>query len=112
MRDQDLKAFSEEVKKGFVEVLGDKSSFKRKKVMEKLYVYNSSGAAEFVSADEVGVKGLPEREWDKIKLDKADYGIINQFAVYEDVIRVKVEKGFNGDEVLAEVERIDEKYWG
>ena len=28
MRDQDLKGFSEEVKKGFVEALGDKSSFK------------------------------------------------------------------------------------
>jgi len=27
MRDQDLKAFSEEVKKGFVEALGNKSSF-------------------------------------------------------------------------------------
>lgn len=31
MRDQDLKAFSEEVKKGFVEALGDKSSFKKNK---------------------------------------------------------------------------------
>tara|TARA_R100000329_G_scaffold128595_1_gene107411 strand:- start:135 stop:236 length:102 start_codon:yes stop_codon:yes gene_type:complete len=29
MRDQDLKKFSEEVKKGFVEALGDKSSFNR-----------------------------------------------------------------------------------
>ena len=27
MRDQDLKLFSEKVKKGFVEALGDKSSF-------------------------------------------------------------------------------------
>lgn len=34
MRDQDLKAFSEEVKKGFVEALGDKSSFK---TTESLY---------------------------------------------------------------------------
>ena len=32
MRDQDLKKFSEEVKKGFVEALGDKSSFKRKEI--------------------------------------------------------------------------------
>ena len=109
MRDQDLKLFSEEVKKGFVEALGNKSSFNRKKVMEKLYVYNSSGAAEFVSADEVGVKGLPEGEWEKVKVDS---GILKQFAVYDDVIRVKVEKGFNRNEVLAEVERIDEKYWG
>jgi hypothetical protein len=36
MRDQDLKAFSEEVKKGFVEALGDKSYFKSKKVMSHL----------------------------------------------------------------------------
>lgn len=30
MRDQDLKAFSEEVKKGFVQALGDKSYFSSK----------------------------------------------------------------------------------
>ena len=32
MRNQDLKGFSEEVKKGFVEALGDESSFKRKEI--------------------------------------------------------------------------------
>jgi len=37
MRDQDLKAFSEEVKKGFVDALGNKSSFfNEKKVKKKL----------------------------------------------------------------------------
>jgi len=37
MRDQDLKAFSEEVKKGFVDALGNKSSFfNEKKVNKKL----------------------------------------------------------------------------
>ena len=35
MRDQDLKSFSEEVKKGFVEALGDKSSFFNEKKVEK-----------------------------------------------------------------------------
>lgn len=34
MRDQDLKAFSEKVKKGFVDALGNKSSFfNQKKVV-------------------------------------------------------------------------------
>jgi len=107
MRDQDLKAFSEEVKKGFVDALGNKSSFKKQLV--KKYVYNSIGVNEFVKADEVGVKGLPEGEWEKIEVDS---GILKQFAVYDDVIRVKVEKGFNEEEVLAEVARIDEKYFG
>jgi len=37
MRDQDLKTFSEEVKKGFVDALGNKSSFfNEKKVKKKL----------------------------------------------------------------------------
>ena len=41
MRDQDLKAFSEEVKKGFVEALGDKSSFKN-----QITVYDSLDAPD------------------------------------------------------------------
>jgi|TARA_R100000353_G_scaffold21379_1_gene19122 hypothetical protein len=34
MIDQDLKAFSEEVKKGFVEALGNKSSFSSPQVIK------------------------------------------------------------------------------
>ena len=41
MRDQDLKGFSEEVKKGFVEALGDKSSFKN-----QITVYDSLDAPD------------------------------------------------------------------
>jgi hypothetical protein len=61
MRDQDLKAFSEEVKRGFVEALGDKSSFSSLQVIrfftddltgdECAIVYN--GSEEIcVTADE------------------------------------------------------------
>jgi len=41
MRDQDLKKFSEEVKKGFVEALGEKSSFKN-----QITVYDSLDAPD------------------------------------------------------------------
>ena len=34
MRDQDLKEFSNEVKRGFVEALGDKSSFSSPQVIK------------------------------------------------------------------------------
>jgi len=77
--------------------------------MVKLFMYNSIGGNEIVSAESVGVENVSNSEWEKIDIDS---GILKEFAVYDDVIRVKVEKGFNEFEVLDEVARIDEKVWG
>ena len=77
--------------------------------MLKLYIYNSVGVNEIVSAESVGVENVRNGEWEKIDIDS---GILKEFAVYDDVIRVKVEKDFNELEVLDEVARIDEIYWG
>jgi len=77
--------------------------------MVKLFVYNSIGVNEIVSAESVGVENVSNSEWEQIDIDS---GILKEFAVYDDVIRVKVEKGFNEFEVLDEVARIDEKVWG
>ena len=75
----------------------------------KVFIYNQIGVNEIVSADAVGVNGMPEREWEKIDIES---DIIKQYAVYDDVLRVKVEEGFNEDMLLDEVERIDEEVFG
>lgn len=77
--------------------------------MVKLFVYNSIGVNEFVSAESVGVENVRNGEWEKIEVDSK---VIKEFAVYDDVIRVKVEKDYNELEVLDEVARIDEEVFG
>ena len=66
MRDQDLKKFSEEVKKGFVEALGDKSSFKRKEIKNLKLLPNT---ALFWGDDAEDVKistGITQATFDKM----------------------------------------------
>jgi hypothetical protein len=46
MLDQDLKRFSEEVKKGFVKALGDKSSFSNPESLDSITVYDSLDAPD------------------------------------------------------------------
>jgi len=76
----------------------------------KVYLYNHSGVEEIVSAEAVGVENLSENDWEKI--DGIESDIIKQYAAYEDVLRVKVEKGFNEDLLLDEIARIDEEVFG
>jgi len=78
--------------------------------MTNLFIYNHSGVEEIVSAEAVGVENLSENDWEKI--DGIESDIIKQYAVYEDVLRVKVEKGFNEDLLLYEIARIDEEGFG
>jgi len=75
----------------------------------KVYLYNHSGVEEIVSAEAVGVENLSENDWEKQDVES---DIIKQYAVYEDVLRVKVEKGFNEDLLLDEIARIDEEVFG
>jgi len=75
----------------------------------ELFVYNQVGVNELVGPEDVGVEGVSENEWEKINVDS---DIIKEYAVYDDVLRVKVEESFNEDMLLGEVERIDEEVFG
>ena len=77
--------------------------------MTKLFIYNQYGLNEIVDADSVGGNDIPKSEWEIIDFES---DVVKEFAVYDDVLRVKVDDDFNEDEVLAEVDRLDEEYFG
>jgi len=75
----------------------------------ELFIYNQIGVNEIVDIDAVGGNDIPKDEWEIIDF-KSD--VVKEFAIYDDVLRVKVEEEFNEDLVLDEVERLDEDYFG
>ena len=75
----------------------------------ELFIYNQIGVNEIVDADDVGGNDISKDEWEIIDF-KSD--IVKEFAIYDDVLRVKVEEDFNEDLVLDEVDRLDEEYFG
>lgn len=77
--------------------------------MVTLFVYNSIGVNEFVSPETVGVEYLSSSDWEKIDIDSS---IIKKFYVFEDVIKIKVDKDYDESEVLKEIDRIDEVVFG
>ena len=77
--------------------------------MTNLFIYNQIGVNEIVDIDAVGGNDIPKDEWEIIDF-KSD--AVKEFAIYDDVLRVKVEEEFNEDLVLDEVERLDEEYFG
>ena len=77
--------------------------------MTNLFIYNQIGVNEIVDIDSVGGNDIPKNEWEIIDF-KSD--AVKEFAIYDDVLRVKVDDDFDEDEVLAEVDRLDEEYFG
>ena len=77
--------------------------------MTNLFIYNQIGVNEIVDIDSVGGNDIPKNEWEIIDF-KSDS--VKEFAIYDDVLRVKVDDDFDEDEVLAEVDRLDEEYFG
>lgn len=77
--------------------------------MTNLFIYNRIGVNEIVDADLVGGNDIPKNEWDIIDFKS---NVVKEFAIYDDVLRVKVDGDFDEDEVLAEVDRLDEEYFG
>lgn len=77
--------------------------------MTNLFIYNRIGVNEIVDADLVGGNDIPKNEWDIIDFKS---NVVKEFAIYDDVLRVKVDGVFDEDEVLAEVDRLDEEYFG
>ena len=75
----------------------------------ELFIYNQIGVNEIVDIDDVGGNDIPKNEWEIVDI-KSD--IIKEYAIYDDVLRIKVEDGFDEDDVLAEVDRLDEEYFG
>lgn len=77
--------------------------------MTNLFIYNRVGENEIVDIDDVGGRDIKENEYDILDFES---DVIKEFALYDDVLRVKVEDDFDEDEVLAEVDRLDEEYFG
>lgn len=77
--------------------------------MTNLFIYNQIGVNEIVDIDSVGGNDIPKNEWEIIDF-KSD--AVKEFAIYDDVLRVKVDDDFDEDKVLAEVDRLDEEYFG
>ena len=77
--------------------------------MTNLFIYNRFGENEIVNADLVGGNDIKENEYDILDFES---DVIKEFALYDDVLRIKVEDDFDEDEVLAEVDRLDEEYFG
>ena len=77
--------------------------------MTNLFIYNRFGENEIVNADLVGGNDIKENEYDILDFES---DVIKEFALCDDVLRIKVEDDFDEDEVLAEVDRLDEEYFG
>ena len=77
--------------------------------MTNLFIYNRVGENEIVDIDDVGGRDIKENEYDILEFESE---IIKEFALYDDVLRIKVDDDFDEDEVLAEVDRLDEEYFG
>ena len=77
--------------------------------MTNLFIYNRFGENEIVNADLVGGNDIKENEYDILDFES---DVIKEFALYDDVLRIKVEDDFDEREVLAEVDRLDEEYFG
>ena len=69
--------------------------------MVDLFVYNSIGVNEFVSGE-----GWEDYDYEEVDVDSK---VIKEFYVYDDIIKIKVDKGYNEVEVLDEIDRIDEE---
>jgi len=69
--------------------------------MVELFVYNSIGVNEFVSGE-----GWEDYDYEEVDVDSK---VIKEFYVYDDIIKIKVDKGYNEVEVLDEIDRIDEE---
>ena len=77
--------------------------------MTNLFIYNQIGVNEIVDIDSVGGNDIPKNEWEIIDFKS---NVVKEFAIYDDVLRVKVNDDFDEDEVLGEVDRLDEEYFG
>jgi hypothetical protein len=77
--------------------------------MTNLFIYNRFGENEIVDVELVGGNDIKENEYDILDFES---DVIKEFALYDDVLRIKVEDDFDEDEVLAEVDRLDEEYFG
>ena len=77
--------------------------------MTNLFIYNRFGENEIVNADLVGGNDIKENEYDILDFES---DVIKEFALCDDVLRIKVEDDFDEREVLAEVDRLDEEYFG
>ena len=77
--------------------------------MTNLFIYNRFGENEIVDSALVGGEDIKENEYDILDFES---DVIKEFALYDDVLRIKVEDDFDEDEVLAEVDRLDEEYFG
>jgi len=77
--------------------------------MTNLFIYNRFGANEIVDSALVGGEDIKENEYDILDFES---DIIKEFAIYDDVLRIKVEDDFDEDDVLSEVDRLDEEYFG
>ena len=77
--------------------------------MTNLFIYNRVGENEIVDIDDVGGRDIKENEYDILDFES---DVIKEFALYDDVLRIKVDDDFDEDEVLAEVDRLDEEYFG
>ena len=77
--------------------------------MTNLFIYNRFGENEIVDSALVGGEDIKENEYDILDFES---DVIKEFALYDDVLRIKVEDDFDEGEVLAEVDRLDEEYFG
>ena len=75
----------------------------------ELFIYNRFGVDEIVDSALVGGNDIPKNEWEIMDIES---DVVKEYAIYDDVLRVKVEENFNEDMVLAEVDRLDEEYFG
>ena len=75
----------------------------------ELFIYNQIGVNEVVDIDDVGGNDIPKDEWEIVDFVS---DVVKEYAIYDDVLRIKVEDGFDEDDVLAEVDRLDDEYFG
>ena len=75
----------------------------------ELFIYNQIGVNEVVDIDDVGGNDIPKNEWEIMDIES---DVVKEYAIYDDVLRIKVEDGFDEDDVLAEVDRLDDEYFG
>ena len=74
-----------------------------------LFIFNENGINEIVDIDVVGVREVREEEWEVI--EGIESLIIEEYSIFDGVVRVKYVEGVSEEEVLEEVNIIDENLW-
>jgi len=74
-----------------------------------LFIFNSNGINEIVDIDEVGVGDVGKEEWEVI--EGIESNIIEEYSVFDGIVRVEYVEGVSEEEVLEEVNIVDKNLW-